>query len=135
MSLKPIPLPVNKPRVPLGGVPTVTLRGSKVEFRTSVYIDGADWTMIFAFSFVYAFRYLEEDHLDVTEFIYGIAEVESSPWIKQLADDWIQRYRSDPSRAFGGEPEQVHHYRIVYLENGMYEVVCKNLKIEIFPPE
>jgi hypothetical protein len=135
MSLKPIPLPVNKPGVPLGGVPTVTMQGSKkLVFHTGVYIDGVTWTMVFEFSVIYAFRYLEEDHIDVAEFIYGIAEVESSPWIKQLSDDWVQRYKSDPSRAFGREPDKVHHYRVVYLENGMYEVVCKNLKIEIFPP-
>lgn len=135
MSLKPIPLPVNKPGVPLGGVPTVTLRGSEVVFRTGVHMNDGDWTMVFTFSVVYAFRYLEEDHIDVSEFIYGVAEVESSPWVQKLAVDWAQRYKSDPNRAFGREPELVHHYRIVYLENGMYEVVCKNLKIEISPPE
>lgn len=134
MGLKRVPLPVNLPGVPLGRVPTVTIRGGEVIFRTTVNVEGAIWTMVFTFSTVYAFRYLEEDHIDVSEFLYGVAEVEDSEWVRKLGDDWVKRYKSQPGRAFGGEPGAVRHYRIVYLENGMYEVVCKNMKLEAFPP-
>jgi hypothetical protein len=135
MHLEPIPLPVHKPGVLLGGMPTVTLSKSEAMFRLAVNVENQVRNLLFIFSNIYAFRYLEEDHIDVPEFIYGVAEVKSSDWIKELAEAWSIRYSSTPSRAFGNEPEKVRHYRIVFLEHGMYELICKGLRMDLVPPE
>jgi len=134
VSLREIELPVPGDRVPLGGVPTITMHGLSVKFATGVYIDGAIHTLRFSFTPVYAFRFLEEDHIDTRDFIYGLAEVQDSQWIDTLKGAWVQRYRAEPARAFGSEPDKVRHYRVVYMEHGLYEIVCKDMSVELSPP-
>jgi hypothetical protein len=133
--VREISLPVNKPGVLLGGIPKVTFQRAKAVFELGVYIDGLIHQLIITFSGVYTFRFVEEDHIDVSEFIYGLAEIEDSSWIESLALRWTRVHKDNLSRVFGGGIEKVHHYRIVFLEHGMYELICKSLTMEVLPPK
>jgi hypothetical protein len=109
--------------------PSLHMLGADARLTYSVEERGKEYCTNILFQTVYGFLYTECEYVNTIEYCFGLVEIENSKWKNEFLDAWIMRERPIED-AFGGESFQVKHYRVYFDEYGMYDILCKNLKIE-----
>lgn len=80
------------------------------------------------FQYVYKYDFIEFDYIDEIDWTFGLELLRNSAYIKDL----IGRMEEEKlQRAFGGEYNKLQHYRLVIDDVGIYNIVCKGMKLDI----
>jgi hypothetical protein len=124
--------------IPLPHTTDFTDSGPIVEMRNADFVIRYDyrdearvihWTKI-TFGIVYGFKYTEAEYIDTLDYEFGLVELQDSRWIQEMLDIWIRERGGEKELAFGGELDKVHHYRLYFDDKGLYDIICKTLRIE-----
>ena len=89
------------------------------------YLDGERRFQIIFYN-VYAFDFMEFDYIRETNWQFGLELQEESLYIQQIVQAMPKEKLQN---AFGGEYEKVKHYKLVIDDVGMYNIVCKDIKL------
>lgn len=79
------------------------------------------------FNCVYLFDFCDFDYLNDTKWRFGLVEYDESSLLKDM---FSRIPREEVSRAFGGELEKIRHYKLAIDDEGIYNIVCKDFKVE-----
>jgi hypothetical protein len=111
--------------------PIIEMRNANVIIRYdhSSNKKQASWTKI-TFDTVYGYKFTECEYISTLDYEFGLVDIPNSRWIRDLLDVWVREGGNEESRAFGGEPNKVHHYRLYFDDYGLHEILCKSLRIE-----
>ncbi len=88
-------------------------------------------TITLNFSVLYGFQYVDFEYINTLDYTFGLVEIENSQWTSEFIEAWAQRDRNKED-AFGKEASQILHYRLCFDEYGMYDILCKELRVEKF---
>jgi hypothetical protein len=95
------------------------------------YVDGESGdTVTVSFMNVYGFSFTESEYIDSTMFEFGCVEIQDSNFKEKYIESWIARGR-DAKDSFGGTPQEIKHYRIYFDDFGMYDVLSKEISVEL----
>jgi len=89
------------------------------------YLDGERLFQII-FKNVYAFDFIEFDYIGETSWQFGLELQEKSLYVQQIVREMPKKIAQ---KAFGGEYEKVKHYKLVIDDVGIYNIVCKDIKM------
>lgn len=96
-------------------------------FKISIKYYFENSIITLAFYSVYQFDFCDFDYISDTHWEFGLTRYSQSP----LLEDLYSRVPFENyNRAFGGELYKIQHYKLVIDDVGIYNIICKDLKIE-----
>ncbi len=112
--------------------PIVEMKNGNIVFRYDFENEDGKvhWTRI-VFKTVYAYKYVESEYVNITDYKFGLVEIEDSLWIKQLLEVWVNDYGRKYEDAFGGKGHKIHHFRLYVDDDGLHEIICREIEISV----
>ena len=80
------------------------------------------------FQYVYKYDFVEFDYINEIDWTFGLELQRDSTYIKDLTG---MMEEEKLKRAFGGEYDKLQHYRLVIDDVGIYNIVCKGMKLDL----
>lgn len=76
------------------------------------------------FNKVYAFDFVEFDYIQEIDWQFGLDLQDNSTYIQQMIKG---KPKETIQNVFGGEKENIQHYKLVIDDVGIYNIVCKSV--------
>lgn len=79
------------------------------------------------FNCVYIFDFVEFDYINEVGWTFGLELQNDSVYIEKLI---CSLPKEKLQKAFGGDYKKLQHYKLVIDDVGMYNIICKDIKLD-----
>lgn len=79
------------------------------------------------FNCVYVFDFVEFDYIDEVDWKFGLELQSNSIYIEKIIRNMS---KEKLKRVFGGEYNNIKHYKLVIDDVGIYNIICKDINLK-----